>query len=172
MENKYVNFKLVAVAGPVEDKSDAPKFVKLDENFNQTNTALSFLEGKVKWIKKTHTPAKWRMWDIYWFKLFLEISEGKVIIVESTITNASKDLLNSLILNKDKEVKISLYLNKNWYPSSSVKDAEGNYVPTLLDFKTISAEWLHEGIDANFIPEASEGKELSMSADELEDLFN
>lgn len=172
MENKYTNFKLVATPGPLEDKSDAPKFVKLWDNFELTNTNLSSLEGKVNWIKKTYTPAKWPRQEIFWFKVFLEVAEGKIAVIESTITNASKDLLNSLIPTKDEKVKISLYLNKNWYPASSVKDENWEYTPTAMDFKEVTAKGLHDAIDEIYKAENNEWGWVWMSEKDLEEIFS
>jgi hypothetical protein len=45
------------------------------------------------------------MGDIYGFKAFLEDGD-EIYVIESTITNASKDLLNALLVNIGKVLDI------------------------------------------------------------------
>lgn len=147
---KYINLKLVSVSWPVENKNDAPKFYVLWDDFQLTDTAYTKIKWKLTWIKSTFTPKKWKMWDIYGFKAFLE-DWDEVYVIESTITNASKDMLNNLINSKDKVVEISLYLNKNNYPASSVKDEAWNFVQWVIDFKSITPQWLTDAINKTFV---------------------
>lgn len=137
---EFINLKLTSVPWPCE-KHEAPKFVVLWNDFQPTEEKYSELSGKLIKIRSSFTPAKWRMWNIFWFKAFFDWWD-KVAVVESTITNASKDLLNSLIPNIGKELKISLYLNKNWYPTSSVKDWQWQFVETAMPFNSINTETL------------------------------
>jgi hypothetical protein len=145
---KYVNLKLVAVAWPVE-KVDWPKFVKLWENFEETWESYTRVSWKLTWIKPTFTPKKGKMWDIYWFKAILEDGD-EVVVIESTITNASKDLLNWLLASKDKVVEVSLYINKNWYPTSSVR-VDWNFSETYLPFNQIDNIKLFNWISEKFV---------------------
>ena len=161
VEKKYTNVKLVAVAWPIESKSDAPKFHVLDENFNLTDTTYTSIKWKLTWIKSTFTPKKWKMWDIYGFKAFIE-DWDEVVVIESTITNASKDLLNALINSKDKVIHISLYVNKNWYPTSSVKDEAWAFIPWVMDFKSITPQWLTDAINNTFVKK-EESSEIDIS---------
>lgn len=150
-EKKYINLKLISVPWPCE-KHEAPKFVVLDKDYKETEEKYSSISWIVKFIKWTHTPAnpKRRMQDIYWFKAFIEDLD-EVYVIESTITNASKDLLNSLLWNKDNKVDISLYLNKNMYPSSAVK-INWEYAVTRLDFKWLDWVTIFNEIEKVFPP--------------------
>lgn len=67
-------------------------------------------------------------------------------VVESTITNASKDMLNSLLTQIGKKVSISLYLNKNDYPTACVKDSGGSHVEQKFDFKSLNNTALYEEV--------------------------
>ena len=147
----FINLKLVAVAGPIDSKADAPKFVKMDENFKPTNETFTNVSGLLTKIKPTFTAAKGKMGDIYGFKAFLEEGE-EVYVIESTITNASKDILNSLIPNIGKKLAISVYTNKNQYPTGSVRDEDGQFVDQVLPFKDLDNVKLHGMIPAEEAP--------------------
>jgi len=132
-DKTFINLKLSSTVWPTDE---APKFVKLDEAFKETGDTYSQLEGKLIKIKGTYTPAKGKMGDIYWFKAFIEDGE-EICVIESTITNASKDLLNSLLLNVWEVISISLYLNKHKYPSSAVKWEDWKWVDTYMVYNEI-----------------------------------
>jgi len=138
----FINLKLTATPWETTEK---PMFVKLGEDFAPTGEEYSSVEGKLTKIKATHTPAKWRMGDVYWFKAFLEDWE-EIYVIESTITNASKDLLNALLVNLGTKLSISLYLNKNGYPTSSVKLEDWNWAQTAFEFNAIDMPWLYDKI--------------------------
>ena len=72
-----------------------------------------------------------------------------IYVVESTITNASKDLLNSLLVNIWETLKVSLYLNKNWYPTSSVKLDNWNYAQTAFEYNKLDMKELFNAIEKN-----------------------
>ena len=150
----YVNLKLVSTVWPVE-KEDAPKLVKLNSDYKETGESFTQVSWILKWIKGTHTPAKGKMWDIYWFKAFIEDWQ-EVYVIESTITNSSKDILNSLLTCKDSEVKISVYLNKNWYPTGSVRGWDDAFVKQAFEFKEATREKLYPKIAEVFKPETKE----------------
>ena len=145
-DKKFVNLKLVSVVWPCEE-SDAPKFVLLWDDFRETDKSENQISGKLTKLIGTHTPAKGRMGDIFWFKAFLEDGD-EILVVESTITNASKDMLNSLIPNIRKELKINVFLNKNQYPSSSVKE-NWKWVETYLPYNEIDNEKLFQWINVD-----------------------
>lgn len=149
-EKNYTNVKLVSTPGPLENRKDGPKFVVLGEDFKETTASFTEVVGKVSWVKWTFTPAKGKRWDIYGFKAFIE-DGSEVVVIESTITNASKDMLNALINAKWANVKISLYVNKNGYPSSSVKDADGNFIKWALDFKEANQVNLYNAINLTYV---------------------
>lgn len=165
----YTNVKLVSVPWPVTDKKDSPRFAVLWDNYELTDKYFTQIKWKVTWIKSTFTPKKWKMWDIYWFKVFISDIENpnNVLVIESTITNASKDLLNALINSKDKVVNISLYLNKNGYPTASVKTEDGNFIQWALDFKTLNWETLKAKVDEVF---KSSEQEIKSNDINLEDI--
>lgn len=164
-EKTYINLKLIAVVWPVEDiKRDAPKFIKLDKEFKPIGETFTKVSGKLSWVKKTFTPKKGKMWDIYWFKAFLDQEDGSVVVIESTITNASKDLLNALLANKGKQIEISLYLNKNKYPTSSVREA-GEFVPTYVKFNEIDTIELFNSIEKVFVKD--EDDEVNQGSDDI-----
>lgn len=140
---EFVNLKLSSVVWPTDEK---PMFVKLWADFKETSEKYSMVEWKLIKIKWSFTPAKWRMWDIYWFKAFFE-DEKYIYVIESTITNASKDLLNALLVNLWKELKVVLYLNKNWYPTSSVKLADWNYAQTAFEYNKLDIKELFNAIE-------------------------
>lgn len=154
----FINLKLVAEVWPTDIR---PLFYKVDSNFALTNETFSNVEGKLVKVKWTHTPAKGRMGDIYWFKAFVEDGEF-IYVLESTITNASKSLLNSLLPSKDKDVKISLYLNKNGYPTASVKVGE-DFAEQFMDYKAIDNIALYDAIE-KFYPTT---KEEELTAEDI-----
>jgi len=156
-DKTFINLKLKSTVWPTEEQ---PKFVKLDENFKETNEDYSEMKGKLTKIKATHTPAKWQMGDIYWFKAFLEDWE-EIYVIESTITNASKDLLNALLVNVWTTLKINLYLNKNKYPSSSVKLEDWNWAQTSMAYNEIDTAKLYDAIVAMEGPVKEEGVSMS-----------
>jgi len=149
----FINLKLVATPGPTKDK---PTLVKLDADFKETDETFTNVSGKLTGLKKTFTAAKGKMGDIYWFKAFIEDGE-EVYVIESTITNASKDLLNSLIPNIGEQVKISLYLNKKEYPTASVRGVDDKFVKQALDFKDLDTVALY-----NAIPEGKKEEEIDV----------
>ena len=154
---KKINLKLVSVVWPVENKSDAPKFVVLDLDYKETWVSYN----KIKWtltnLYGSFTPKKWKMWDIYWFKAYLK-DWDEFYVIESTITNASKDLLNWLLTSKDKEIEISLYLNKNNYPASSVRE-NWEFVKWKYEFKELENVKLFNSILEAF-PEELKASDL------------
>jgi len=141
-EKTFINLKLVAPAWPTEEQ---PKFVKLGEDFKLTNEKFSELKGKLIKLKNTFTPAKGKMGDIYWFKAFFEDWE-EIYVVESTITNASKDLLNTLLVNIWTVLKVNLYLNKSQYPTSSIKLEDWGWAETAMAFNEIDVKELYNRI--------------------------
>lgn len=145
---KYTNVKLVATPGPVE-KKDWPKFVILDWNYAETWESATKITGKLTWLKSSFTPKKGKMGDIFGFKAFIEDGE-EVIVLESTITNASKDIANSLLNAKWLDVEISVYVNKNWYPSSIVRSWE-EIVRGVIPFQEVTGAKLKEAIDSTFV---------------------
>lgn len=157
----YVNLKLVSVPWPISDKNDAPKLVVLWDNFQPTDKTFTKIKWKLNWIKSTFTPKKGKMWDIYWFKAFIEDGE-EVYVIESTITNASKDLLNSLLSAKDKVVDISLYLNKNWYPTSSTRWEDWDFIAWALDFKSLTPQVLTDAINSTFVKKEEVSNEINV----------
>lgn len=157
----YINLKLVATPGPLENRLDWPKLVKLWEDYKETGETFTNVVWTLKWIKPTFTPAKWKRWDIFWFKAFLEDWE-EIYVIESTITNASKDLLNALLNSKWNFVKISLYVNKNWYPTSSVRNELDWFVEWhIKDFKSLTPSLLHWAIEDVFTVE-TKSNEISV----------
>ena len=143
-EKEFMNLKLSSTVWPTDEK---PMFVKLGADFKETDEKYSFIEWKLIKVKWTHSPAKWKMWDIYWFKAFFE-DEGMIYVVESTITNASKDLLNALLVNIWEVLKVTLYLNKNWYPTSSVKLDNWNYAQTAFEYNKLDMKELFNAIES------------------------
>ena len=156
----YINLKLVSVPGPCE-KQDSPKFYVLWDDFQLTDKSYTKIKWKLTWIKSTFTPKKGKMWDIYWFKAFLEDGD-EIYVIESTITNASKDILNNLLTSKDKVVEVSVYLNKNWYPTWSIKLEDWNFAPWFMDFKSITPQGLTDGINNTFVKKEENSWELNI----------
>ena len=158
-DNKtFVNLKLKSTVWPTEER---PVFVVLGDDFKETKETYSKAKGKLLKIKGTFTPAKWRMGDIYGFKAFLEDGD-EIYVIESTITNASKDLLNALLVNIGKVLDIWLYLNKNGYPTSSVKLSgnfeDGNWAQTAFEYNQIYIKKLYEKIEE--LNAEKEGEEI------------
>ena len=146
-DKTFINLKLTSTVWPVEDiKKDAPVFTKLWDDYKPTWETFKNVSWKLLKLKSSFTPAKGRMWDIYWFKAFIEDGE-EIYVIESTITNASKDLLNALLTQVGNEVKIWVYLNKNLYPSSSVRNSNDEFVEQRFDFKSLDTVTLHAEID-------------------------
>jgi len=138
-DKTFINLKLTSTPWVTEEQ---PKFTVIWEDFKPTSETYSEVGGKLLKIKGSFTPAKGHMGDIFGFKAFLEDWE-EIYVVESTITNASKDLLNALLVNVGQVLKISLYLNKNWYPTSSVKLEDGNWAQTAFEFNKIDNKELY-----------------------------
>ena len=82
-------------------------------------------------------------------------------VLDSTITNASKDLLNALLANVGVVLNVALYVNKNNYPASSVKLENGNYAQTKLEFQEASPTKLYEQIKAQEEERVEDGVELA-----------
>ena len=143
-DKNFINLKLTSTPWPIDSKDDAPYFER-QIDFKSTGEKYTSLSGKLVKIKGTHTPAKGKMGDIYWFRAFFEDGDD-IYVVDSTITNASKDLLNALLANVWVVLSIALYVNKNNYPASSVKLENGNYAQTKLDFQEASPTNLYEQV--------------------------
>ena len=158
----FINLKLVSVVWPCE-KEDAPKFAVLGADFNETGESHNQVQGKLTKLTPSFTPAKGKMGDIFGFKAFIEDGE-EVYVIESTITNASKDLLNSLVANIGEVLKINLYLNKNAYPTASVKLENGDWAKTLLPFNEIDNKKLFDAIPS---ADAKEEKGSDISATDI-----
>ena len=144
-KKRYVNLKFVSTVGPCE-KDEAPFFVLKDENFTLTDEKFSKVSGKVTKIESSFSPAKGKMGDIYGFTLYIEDSStDDIYAIDSTITNASKGLLNAALANVGKEVSINAYLNKNMYPTTSMRDSDGEFALLAIpDFKSVTTEKLFE----------------------------
>lgn len=137
-EKTFINLKLTAEVWPTTVK---PVLVELGEDFKPTGRSFSSVSGVLKKLKSSFTPKKGKMWDIYWFKAFIEDGD-EMYVIESTITNASKELLNSLINNIWTHLEITVYLNKNGYPTSVTK-SWGEYVDKAIEnFKDVTTESL------------------------------
>lgn len=156
----YINLKLVATPWPV-GKEDAPYFEKQVE-FKPTGENFTKVSWVLTHIKPTFTPKKGKMWDIYGFKAYLE-DWNEIYVIESTITNASKTLLNDLLNNKGKNLELSLYINKSGYPSSSVRE-NGNFVEWMFKFKDLDNVKLHTAISEKFKQEEKGVTETDLDA--------
>lgn len=124
---KYINVKYVSTVGPTEEK---PYFAILGEDYKETDKATT-IGGTLTDLKGSFTPAKGKMGDIYGFKAYFNDGE-EVVVLESTITNASKDMLNVILLSKGLNLKVDAKLNKNKYPTAYVTDVD-------------SGDWLKDG---------------------------
>lgn len=142
-DKTFINLKLVSTPWPVE-KEDAPKFVRLDSDFKETDERYTSLSGKLIKFKSSFTPKKGARWDIYGFKAIFDAMDNEnIYVLESTLTNASKDLLNGLLLYSGEEVEAKIYLNKNGYPSAVVKDAGGNHTSQFADYTKLGKkDWV------------------------------
>lgn len=168
VEKTFINLKLVATPWVTDVQ---PKFVVLWNDFKETGETYSQVEGKLIKIKGSFTPAKGKMGDIYGFKAFIEdIEDGdEMYVIESTITNASKDLLNSIVDNVGKHLKVNLYLNKNGYPTSSVKTPDGEWAKTKFEFNAIDIPSLYNSIqDAEKNVHTTDVNDISMTKEELD----
>lgn len=115
-----INLKIKSVPWPLEDadrKKDAPHFAVLDEDFKESGEIANTVNGVVKSVYGSFTPAKGRMWDVYWFTTYIE-DGWETYKIDSTINNLSKGLASILINNVGKDLTVKLYVNKNWYPSA------------------------------------------------------
>lgn len=144
-----VNLKLIAVQGSkVKGKEDAPKFgvqEKAENGKYETVDTYTQLSGVVKSISSTETGEGHDR--VRGFKLILQDGD-ETYYIDSTMTNASKDLANHALASIGKFIKISLYLNKNNYPSASVKLQDDSYAPTEFNFKDLDKDTLWEAIKA------------------------
>ena len=139
-DKNFINLKLTATAWETDI---SPVFTVLGADFKETAETYSQVKWKLIKINPTFTPAKGKMGDIYWFKAFLEDGD-EMYVVESTITNASKDLLNALLVNIGIVLSISLYLNKRSYPTASVKLEDWNWAQTAFEFSALDNKALYE----------------------------
>jgi len=157
-DKTFINLILRSTPGATDVQ---PKFVKLNDKFEDTDETYSEISGKLTAIKSTHTPAKGKRGEIFWFKAFIEDGD-EIYVVSSTLTNASRDLLNALLVSKGKELKINLYLNKHQYPASSVKLADGNWAQTALEYNKIDNKVLFDLINWQ-----TEGKAEELTAEDV-----
>lgn len=157
-DKTFINLKLVSEAWPTKEQ---PKFEVLGEDFKPTGDTYTELKGKLIKIVGTHTPPKGKRWDVYGFKAFFEDGE-EIYVVESTLTNASKDLLNALLVNIQTVLKVNLYLNKNWYPTSSVKLEDGNWAQTSMEYNQIDVTKLYEAIEIASPKQSEASEELAV----------
>ena len=164
-DKTFINLKLTATPWVT---TEVPKFTVVGEDFKLTDEAYSGVKGKLIKIKGSFTPAKGHMGDIYGFKAFLEDWE-EIYVIESTITNASKDLLNALLVNVGQVLKVKLYLNKNGYPTSSVKLEDGNWAQTAFEFNQIDNKELYNKVVEleKAGPEAEPDKEEGVSVSDI-----
>lgn len=124
---KYINVKYVSTVWPTEEK---PYFAILGDDYKEVDRATT-IGGTLTDLKGSFTPAKGKMGDIYGFKAYFNDGE-EVVVLESTITNASKDMLNVLLLSKGLNLRVDAKLNKNKYPTAYVTDVD-------------SGDWLKDG---------------------------
>lgn len=138
-----VNLKLVAEQWPTKE---FPKFVVkakgADWTWGLSDESYSKISGTLSFISTTHN-GKTGKQEVKGFKFCLVDWEEK-IYVDTTLTNASKDLWNHLLANIGKEVLISLYLNWKDYPSASVKYKDWTHTSTSQPFDKLDREklWL------------------------------
>lgn len=154
-----INLKLVAKQGDPDSpltKEDAPKFVKKDEDFNLTNETYTQIKGKINKIKTSHNGKSWQK-EVKGFVIEME-DDGEKYYIDSTMSNASKDLANHALANIGKEVVISIYLNKSNYPASVVKTLNGEHTPSHFHY---------EGLDKNALWDAIKAQEESNSEEEI-----
>lgn len=144
-ETSGINLKLVAQKWPTEV---FPKFaVKVkweDWKWEVTEETYTKCWGVVTSMKTTNN-GKTGHDEVKWFEATLKDWDDTYII-DSTMSNAAKDLANHLLGSIGKKVNISLYLNSNEYPSASVKLDDGAHAPTALDFKGLDKDELYDKI--------------------------
>ena len=165
---KAINLKLVAKQGDPDTpltKEDAPKFVKKDEDFNLTNETYTQVKGKINKIKTSHNGKSWQK-EVKGFVIEME-DDGEKYYIDSTMSNASKDLANHALANIGKEVVITLYLNKSNYPASVVKTLNGEHTPSHFDFKGLDKNALWDAIKAQEEQEVGTNKEEGFSVEDI-----
>ena len=142
-----ISLKLVAEAWPTKVQ---PKFVKKiktpEGKWELSNESFSEVAGEVVNIKTSHN---WKTWmkEVKGFVVILQDGDERYYI-DSTMSNASKDLANHLLASIWQRVVVKLYLNKTEYPTASIKLANGDFAPTALDFKGLDKNKLWDMIKA------------------------
>ena len=119
--------KLVSEAGPTET---LPKFVLKEKNaetghYDETESTYTKVSGVVEKIRTTHN-GKTGQKEVKGFILTL-LDWGERYNIDSTVRQASKDIVNVALVNVGQKINISLYLNPKGYPSASIKDDEGEH---------------------------------------------
>lgn len=115
--SKYINLKFTKTA------DDKPAFV-LQEDFKDTATSFKKVSWNLKSIRGSFTPkGGTNKYDTYGAKIELE-DEGEVYVIDTTITNGSKDMLNGILSAKvGDRVVLDTYINgKGYVASAAIRD--------------------------------------------------
>jgi hypothetical protein len=148
-----ISLKLVAEVWPTKIR---PKFVVKDKDTYQL-TDSEYTE--ISWVLKSiETTNNWKTWikEVKGFKFVIQDWEERYY-VDTTLSNASKDLGNSLLANIGKELVISLYINKTEYPTASVKTKDWNFVETFVPYNELDKEKLWLAIKSQEVKKEDKG---------------
>lgn len=148
-----ISLKLVAQQGDkdVSKKIEQPRLVVKEKNeatgkYELTDTKYSQLSGEVVSMRSSHNGKSGKD-EVKGFVACIKDGD-ETYYIDSTMTNASKDLANHLLASIGKVVSISLYVNKNNFPTASVKLADGSFAPTHMPYNALDRDQLWLDIKA------------------------
>lgn len=161
----YVNLKLT------KTRDEKPAFVR-QVDFKDTDEAYTQVKGKLKSLKGSFTPKGGKnKYDTYGAKIQLEDGD-EIYAIDTTITNASKDMLNGLLSAAvGDEVTLIAYENKAGYAASgAIKDetAQGadkffpNFIAWSDDYKVNFKDLIFKELDSRKAPEEVAREDVSM----------
>ena len=136
-----ISLKLLAEAWPTTVR---PTFEEQDSEFKPTGKTFSKISGKVIWVYTTHN-GKTGIKEVKWYRAKI-VDGDETYFVKATTSNASKDLFNHFAGSIGEVVNVNLYLNDKWYPTASVKLADGSHSSTVIPFNEVKPQLLWDTI--------------------------
>lgn len=142
---KKIKLKLIAKPWDVKNpltKADAPYFTTIGEDYKEVWDKITNVTGEVKSVYTSYTDL-WNRGDVYGVKFYIS-DEDETYIIESTISHASKNMVNALLTCFGKRVEIFTYLNKHNFPAVWVRMENGDWSDVVIkDIKEIKFDELH-----------------------------
>lgn len=129
-----IKLKLIAKPWDVKNpltKADAPYFTTIGDDYKEVGDKITNVTGEVKSVYTSYTDLGSRG-DVYGVKFY--IADGaETYVVESTISHASKNMVNALLTCFGKRVEIFTYLNKHNFPTVGVKMEDDSWSDVVIE---------------------------------------